>query len=48
LDELLNETVEDADPRVNVKSALDSSNIAMAVAEDEVDLVIGKFLTCNF
>ncbi len=43
VDELLDETTEDADPQVNVESELDSSNVAMAVAEDEVDLVIGKF-----
>jgi hypothetical protein len=43
LDALLEETVEDANPQVNVESELGISNVAMAIAEDEVDLVIGKF-----
>ncbi len=33
----------DADSQLNVESELDSSNVAVAAAEDEVDLVIGKF-----
>jgi hypothetical protein len=48
LDELMDETIEDADPQVNVELELDGSNVAMAIAEDEVDLVIGKFFNCNF
>ena len=48
MDELMDETIEDADPQVNVELELDGSNVAMAIAEDEVDLVIGKFFNCNF
>jgi len=44
----MDETIEDADPQVNVELELDGSNVAMAIAEDEVDLVIGKFFYCNF
>jgi hypothetical protein len=45
LDELLDETIENADPEVNVASEVDSSNFAMVAAEDELDRVIGKFLS---
>ncbi len=43
MDELLEETVDDADPQLNVESELDCSNVAVASAEEEVDLIIGKF-----
>ncbi len=43
LDALLEETVEDADPQLNVEYDLDSSNVTVAAEEEEVDLVIGNF-----